>query len=195
MNDIGHYSSKFLGMKYLKCMCDHCSSKLMKSVGLGLQEVPPHLPVLYYSLRKAKISDAACSLDTSVSFQDWLVCSAFSWLSSLLSSECSGYEQGGLHLVFCAVSFWMVAGTYNYALCSPSLNSISVGFSWSCSNYTVSKNWFLLGLAGLISLPSGDSQDSSPTPHFKSIISSSLSFLYGATVTSIHDYWKNHSFD
>ena len=40
-----------------------------------------------------------------------------------------------------------------------------------------------------------DSQESSPTPQFKSINSSALSFLYGPTLTSIHDYWKNHSFD
>ena len=40
-----------------------------------------------------------------------------------------------------------------------------------------------------------DSQDSSPTPQFKSINSSPLSFLYNPTLTSIHDYWKNHSFD
>ena len=40
-----------------------------------------------------------------------------------------------------------------------------------------------------------DSQESSPTPQFKSINSSSLSFLYGPTLTSIHEYWKNHSFD
>ena len=37
------------------------------------------------------------------------------------------------------------------------------------------------------------SQESSPTPQFKTISSSVLSFLYGATLTSIHDYWKNHS--
>ena len=30
---------------------------------------------------------------------------------------------------------------------------------------------------------------------FKSINYSVLSFLYGPTLTSIHDYWKNHSFD
>ena len=36
---------------------------------------------------------------------------------------------------------------------------------------------------------------SSPTPQFKSINSSALSLLYGPTLTSVHDYWKNHSFD
>ena len=34
-----------------------------------------------------------------------------------------------------------------------------------------------------------------PTPWFKSINSLVPSFLYGPTLTSIHDYWKNHSFD
>ena len=38
-------------------------------------------------------------------------------------------------------------------------------------------------------------QESSPTPQFKSINSSVLSFLYSPTLTSIHDYWKKHSFD
>ena len=40
-----------------------------------------------------------------------------------------------------------------------------------------------------------DSQESSQTLQLKSINSSVLSFLYGPTLTSIHDYWKNHSFD
>ena len=34
-----------------------------------------------------------------------------------------------------------------------------------------------------------DSQESSPTPQFKSINSLVLSILYGRTLTSIHDYW------
>ena len=38
-------------------------------------------------------------------------------------------------------------------------------------------------------------QESSSTPQFKSINSSALSLLYSPTLTSIHDYWKNHSFD
>ena len=40
-----------------------------------------------------------------------------------------------------------------------------------------------------------DSQESSPTPQFKSISSLALSFLYSPTLTSIHEYWKNHSSD
>ena len=50
---------------------------------------------------------------------------------------------------------------------------------------------------GLVGSPCSprDSQEFSPTPQFKSINFSVLSFLYGPTLTSIHDYWKNHSFD
>ena len=56
------------------------------------------------------------------------------------------------------------------------------------------QDWFPLGLTGLISCSPRDSQVFSPKPHFKSIYSSALSFLDGSTLTSIHDYWKNHSF-
>ena len=41
----------------------------------------------------------------------------------------------------------------------------------------------------------GSSQESSPKPQSKSINSLALSFLYTPTLTSIPDYWKNHSFD
>ena len=50
---------------------------------------------------------------------------------------------------------------------------------------------------GLVGSPCSprNSQESSPTPHFKSINSSALSFLHSPTLTSIHDHWKNHSLD
>ena len=50
---------------------------------------------------------------------------------------------------------------------------------------------------GLVGSPCSprDSQESSPTPQFKSINSSALSFLHSPILTSIHDYWKNHSLD
>ena len=40
-----------------------------------------------------------------------------------------------------------------------------------------------------------DSQESSPAPQFESMNSFLLSLLYGSTLTSVHDYYKNHSFD
>ena len=50
---------------------------------------------------------------------------------------------------------------------------------------------------GLVGSPCSprDSQESSPTPHFKSINSSALSLLHSPTLTSIHDHRKNHSLD
>ena len=57
-------------------------------------------------------------------------------------------------------------------------------------------------IAGLISIrmvgspcSPRDSQESSPTPQFKSIHSSALSFLHSPTLTSIHNHRKNHSLD
>ena len=50
------------------------------------------------------------------------------------------------------------------------------------------------GLVGSPCSPT-NSQESSPTPQFKSINSSVLSFLHSSTLTSIHDHWKNHSLD
>ena len=60
----------------------------------------------------------------------------------------------------------------------------SIGTSASASGL------FALGLNGLILL-SKALPESSPAPQFKRINSSSLSFLYGPALTSVHDYWKN----
>ena len=50
---------------------------------------------------------------------------------------------------------------------------------------------------GLVGSPCSprDSEESSPTPQFKSINSSALSFLHSPTLTSTHDHWENHSLD
>ena len=72
----------------------------------------------------------------------------------------------------------------------------SIGVSASVSVLPMNiQDLFPLGWTGWISLLSRDSQESSPTPQFKNINSLVLSFLYGPALTSIHDYWKNHSFD
>ena len=47
---------------------------------------------------------------------------------------------------------------------------------------------FRANLFDLLAVPG--TQESSPTPQFRSINSSALSFLYGLTLTSIRDYWK-----
>ena len=50
---------------------------------------------------------------------------------------------------------------------------------------------------GLVGSPCSarDSQESSPTPQFKSINSSAFAFLQSPTLTSILDHWKNYSLD
>ena len=71
-------------------------------------------------------------------------------------------------------------------------------FSWGGQSIEVSalvsvlpkksQGWFPSEWTGWISLQSKGLQESSPTPHFKSINSSALSFLYSPTLTTIHDY-------
>ena len=68
-------------------------------------------------------------------------------------------------------------------------------FSFNISPSKNTQDWSPLGWTGWISCSPRDSQESSPTPQFKSINSSALNFLYSPTLTSIHDYWKNHSLD
>ena len=79
---------------------------------------------------------------------------------------------------------------------SSHLGAKSIGVSASTSVLPMNtQDWSPLGWTGWISLNPRDSQKSSSIPQFKSINSSTLSFLYSPTLTSIHDYWKNHSFD
>ena len=72
----------------------------------------------------------------------------------------------------------------------------SIGVSASASVLPVNiQDWFPLGLTGWVSLQSKKLSRVFSKLQFKSINSFVLSFLYGSTLTSIHDYWKNHSFD
>ena len=57
------------------------------------------------------------------------------------------------------------------------------------------KDWSPLKWTGGISLQSKGLSRVFPTPQFKSINSSALSFIHSSTLTSIHDHWKNHSLD
>ena len=62
-------------------------------------------------------------------------------------------------------------------------------FQWNPGLISFRMDWLdLLAVQGTL-------KESSPTPQFKSINSSALSFLHSPTLTSIHDHWKNHSLD
>ena len=70
---------------------------------------------------------------------------------------------------------WPTCWSFSFSISPSSENSGLISFRI---------DWFdLLAVQG--------TQESSPTPQFKSINSSALSLLYGPTLTS----WKNHSFD
>ena len=72
----------------------------------------------------------------------------------------------------------------------------SIGVTDSASILPMNtQDWSPVGWTGWISLSSKGLSESSPIPQFKSINSLVLSFLYSPTLTSIHDYWKNHSLD
>ena len=103
----------------------------------------------------------------------------------------------------------------SYPLSSPSPLAFNLSqyqglFQWVSSSHQVPKYWSFSfstspsnEYSGLISfrmdwldiLAVQGTQESSLTPQFKSINSLGLSFLYSPILTSIHEYWKNHSFD
>ena len=105
-------------------------------------------------------------------------CSLSWWCHLTISSSCprSFPEWGSL-----SVSWFFESGDQ------------SIGASASVLPMNI-QDRFPLELTGLVSLQSKDSQESFPIPQFESINSLPLSLLYGSTLTSIKDYWKNHSF-
>ena len=119
----------------------------------------------------------------------------------------------GVHTDSCPSSLWchpaISSSVVPFSSCPQSLPAsesfpVSQLFAWGGQSIGVSalasvlpmniQDWSPLGLVGCPHSPR-DSQESSPTPQFKSINSLAFSFLYGPTLTSIHDYWENHSFD
>ena len=73
--------------------------------------------------------------------------------------------------------------------CHPTISSSVVPFS-SCSQCFPASGSFPVNW-----LFARDSEESSPAPQFESINSLVLNLDFCPTLTSIHDYWKNHSFD
>ena len=115
--------------------------------------------------------------------------------SSPLSQWCHPTISPSVVPFSCPLSFPAWGSFQMSQFCTSGSQSIGVSASTSVLPMNI-QNWFPLGnfLVGFPCSP-GDSQESSPTPQFKSINSLVLSFLYNTTLTSIHDYWKNHSLD
>ena len=70
----------------------------------------------------------------------------------------------------------------------------SIGVSASVLQMNI-QGWFPLGLTGLIFLLCKVLLGLLANTTVQIINSFPLSLLYGSVLTSIHDYWKNHSFD
>ena len=72
-------------------------------------------------------------------------------------------------------------------------NYWSFRFSISPSNKSSGLIFFRIDWFDVVAVP-GTLKESFPASQFESIISSTLSLLYGPTLTSAYDYWKSHSF-
>ena len=97
---------------------------------------------------------------------------------------------------FCCLQFFPSLGSFPMSLTLhfrwPKYWSFNFSPSNEYSGFISFKiDWFdLLAVQGILSLKA-----SSPAPQFESINSLALSLLYDPTLTSIHDYCKNHSLD
>ena len=101
----------------------------------------------------------------------------------------------GVHTVSCPSSQWChpaISFSVSHYPPAPNLSPASGSFPMS---QLFAWDGQSIGVSSLASFLPRDSQESSPTPQFKSINSLTLSFLHSPTLTSIHDYWKNHSLD
>ena len=112
------------------------------------------------------------SIESVISSNHLILCRTFLLLCSIFPTIRVFSNESALHIK------WPKYWSFSFSI-SPSMNI---------------QHWFPLGQIGLISFQT-KGQESSPAPQFKSINISVFSLLYGPTLTSIHDYWKNHSFD
>ena len=71
----------------------------------------------------------------------------------------------------------------------------SFNFSISPSSEYSGLIFFRIDWFDLLAIQGTFKRKETPTPQFEIINSSVLSFFYGPALTSIHDYWKNHSLD
>ena len=137
-------------------------------------------------------------------FAPWdAACQAFlsktnSWsLPKLMSTE-SVMPSG--HLILCrlfssCLQSFPASGSFQMSQLFASGGQI-IGVSASTSVLPMNtQDWFPLRWTGWISSQSKGLSRVFSNTQFKSVNSSVLSFFYSPTLTSIHDYWKNHSLD
>ena len=109
------------------------------------------------------------------------------WCHSTFSSSVVPFSSG--------LQSFPASGSFLMSQFFPS-DGQSIGASVSASVLPMNiQDWFPVGWTGWTSLQSKRFSKVFSNTIFKSISSLAVSFLYGPTLTSIHDYWKNHSFD
>ena len=124
-----------------------------------------------------------CPLPTPRVYPKW--CPLIWWCHPTISSSVVPFS---LHL-----QSFLAPGTFQMSQFFAS-HGQSIGLSASASVLPMHiQNSFPLVLTGGSPCSPRNSQESSPTPRFKSINYSVLSFLHSPTLTSIHNYWKSHT--
>ena len=114
-----------------------------------------------------------CVTESVMPFNHLVLCHPLLFLNSIFPSMRVFSNESALH-VRCP-KYWSLS----FSVSPSSEHSGLISFR---------TDWFdLLAVQRILKSP--------PTPQFKSTNSSALSLLYGPTLTSIQDYWKNHSFD
>ena len=138
-----------------------------------LQDNMTGFPVLHYLPEFAQIhiywlSDA--NRPSCHSLHSVILCHSLLLLPSIFPRIRVFSDESALHIR------WPKYCSFSFTICS-----FRVDFFW---------HWLIWS-----SRCPRDSQESSSAPQFKSINSMALSLLYGPTLTSVHDSWKNHSCD
>ena len=157
-----------------------------------MYKILPFVAVLVQSLSRVQlfVTPWTAALQTSLFF-------TISW--SLLRFMSMELVMPSNHLILCCpllllpsvfLSIRVFANNSALHIRWPQYSSFSISPSNEYSGLISFRiNWFdLLAVRGTL-------KEASPAPQFESISSTVLSLLYDPTPTSIHDYWKTHSFD
>ena len=168
-----------------------CNLKCLISLWFGLLHLPNVDVNLFSQFSHSAMSDSLwphgpqdgrlpCPSPTPRSCSNW--CPSSQWCHPTISFSVVPFSS-------CLQSF-PGSGSFPTNQCfSSGCQSIGASVSTSVLPMNI-QGRYPLGLTGLVSCCPRDPQESSPALQFKSISSWVLSFLYGPTLTSIHDYWK-----
>ena len=120
-------------------------------------------------------------INPEYSWEDCCESWSFTTLATLFSFCLQSFPTSG--------AFWWGGSSHQVA------KVLKLQLSQQSSNEYSGLISFKIDCFDLLAIQGRDSQGTSPTPQFESINSLVFSLLYGLTLTSACDYWKNHSFD